>query len=259
MFGYMSNSIGLGQRPQFSLITSDNLLSKFSSTQLWYDFSQAGSSSYSPVPTNVANAGSMTQAHDISGANHNTSAVSNFKYITNALGSLSAANMGTGGYFNTNSTTSWLGNLAGMTVIVICKPTTTMTTAYLCNTDQGDLQIFYSSGAWRVKCAGGTGVSSVSMSLNTWQLHSFVYNGNGSTNSQKLRYVYNKAEQPLTITGTIAAKSNNSNDNYVWGAQDTSSSNPFKGQIGEVLLFNKALSSGEVTAIETYLGNKWGV
>ena len=259
MFGRTSKSLGIGSRPQFSLINSSNLLAQMPSAKLWYDFSSAGSTSYSPVPTTVINGGSMTGAKDISGGNHNTNQVSNFKYITNANGTLGAANMGTGGYFNTNSTTSWLGNLSGMTVIVVCKPTTTMTTCYLCNTDQGDLQIFYSSGAWKVKCSGGTGTSVVGLSLNTWQLHSFVYNGNAGTAAQKLRYIYNKAEQPLTISGTIAAKSSGSNDNYVWCAQDTSSQNPFKGQIGEVLLFNKALSSGEVTAIESYLGTKWGI
>ena len=146
-----------------------------------------------------------------------------------------------------------------MTVIVACKPTVSMTTAYLCNTDQGDLQIYYSSSKWNVKCAGGTGVSAATMSLNTWQLHSFVFDGNASTAAQKLRYRYNKADQALTITGTIAAKSSGSNDNYVWGAQDTSSLNPFKGLIGEVFIFNKALNSGEVAGIETYLGGKWGI
>lgn len=255
-----ASSFRAGTRPEIGIqITNANLTATLASTQLWYDFSNTGSSSYSPVPTNVANGGSMTQAHDISGANHNTSAVSNFKYITNASGSLGAANMGTGGYFNTNSTTSWLGNKAGLTVLVACKPTTTATTMYLCNTDQGDLQIYYSGGAWNVKCSGGTGVSTVPFSNNTWQLHSFVFNGAGSGNAQKLRYRYNKADQGLTISGTVASTSNNSNDNYVWGAQDTSSQNPFKGYIGEVLLFNIALDAGQVAAIETYLGNKWGI
>lgn len=259
MFGSFSLSLGLAQRPAIkATVTTSNLLSLYPSTQLWYDFSSTGAS-YSPLPNNVANGGSMTGAKDISGANHNTNNATNFKYITNVAGTYGAANMGTGGYFNTNATTSWLGNLAGMTVIVACKPTTSMTTCYLCNTDQGDLQIYYSASKWSVKCSGGTGVSSQAISLNTWQLHSFVYNGNGATNADKLKYRYNKADQALTITGTVAAKSNASNDNYVWGAQDTSSLNPFKGYIGEVLLFNKSLSSGEVSGIETYLGNKWGV
>lgn len=250
----------MGERPQIGVqVTRSNLLSLYPSTQLWYDFSSTGSSSYSPVPTNVSNGGSMTQAHDISGLSHNTNSVSNFKYVTNASGTLGAADMGSGGYFNTNSTTSWLSNLSGMTVIVVAFQKSGGSTYYLSNTDQGDLGIYYTSSKWTVKCSGGTGVSSVGSTNNAWQIHSFVYNGNGSTNAQKLRYRYNKADQDLTITGTIAAKSNASNDNYVWGASDSSSSNAFKGYIGEVLLFNVALNVGQIAAIESYLGNKWGI
>lgn len=255
-----AKSFQMGMRPEIGTqVTRSNLLSLFSSTQLWYDFSSTGSSSYSPVPTSVANGGSMTQAHDISGANHNTNNVASFKYVTNAAGSFGAADMGSGGYFNTNSTTSWLSNLSGMTVIVAAYQKSSGATYYLCNTDQGDLAIYYTGSKWTVKCSGGTGVSSVGSNNNSWQIHSFVYNGSASTNAQKLRYRYNKADQPLTITGTIAAKSNASNDNYVWGAQDTSSTNPFKGYIGEVLLFNVALDVGQIAAIEAYLGAKWGI
>ena len=86
-----------------------------------------------------------------------------------------------------------------------------------------------------------------------------MYNGGGATSAQKLRYRYNKADQTLSISGTITATSGNSNDNYVWGASDNSNVSPFKGYIGEVMLFNRALTAGEVAAIETYLGGKWGV
>ena len=262
MFGTFTQSMGFGERPSIKqTITAANLTTIFgSANQLWYDFSNAGSSTYSPLPITVTNGASMTGAKDISfAASHGTNSVANFKYATNQSGTLSAANLTAGGFFNTNGTTTFLSGLAGMTVIVACKPTVTGTTIYLCNTDQGDLQIFYSGGKWNVKCAGGTGASSVALSLNTWQIHSFVYSGGGSTPAQKLRYRYNKADQTLSITGTIAATSGNSNDNYVWGAQDASSTNPFKGYIGEVMLFNRALTGGEVAAIETYLGGKWGV
>jgi hypothetical protein len=262
MFGTFTQSMGFGERPSIKqTITAANLTTIFgSANQLWYDFSNAGSSAYSPLPITVTNGASMTGAKDISFAGtHGTNSVANFKYATNQYGTLSAANLTAGGYFNTNSTTSFLSGLAGMTVIVVCKPTATATSFYLCNTDQGDLQIFYSGGVWNVKAAGGTGVSGATLSLNTWQIHSFVYNGGGATSAQKLRYRYNKADQTLSISGTITPTSGNSNDNYVWGAKDTSSSTPFKGYIGEVMLFNRALTAGEVAAIETYLGGKWGV
>jgi hypothetical protein len=259
MFGRFNSSFKFAERPGIAAtVNRSNLLTLFPSTVLWYDFSSTGAS-YSPLPNNVANGGSMTGAKDLTSYNHGTNSVNNFKYITTVAGNYGAADMGSGGYFNTNSTTSWLGNLSGMTVIVAVFQKSSGSTYYLCNTDQGDLAIYYSGSNWNVKCSGGTGVSGVNSNNNNWQLHSFVYDGNGSTNAQKLRYRYNKADQALTITGTISAKSNASNDNYIWGAQDTSTLNPFKGYIGEVLLFNKALSSGEVAAIETYLGGKWGV
>lgn len=260
MIGPFNRTFSFGQRPGIKqTVTAANLLSLFPSTQLWYDLSSVGPA-YSPQPSgSIVSGSSITSVRDISGANHNTNAVSNLKYNTLRAGSLSAGDLTAGGYFNTNSTTSWLGNLAGMTVVVVCEPTVTGSLICLANTDQGDLQIFYSGSVWNVKCAGGTGKSSAVFSNNTWQIHSFVYDGNGATNAQKLRYRYNKADQTLTITGTIAAKSNGSNDNYVWGAQDTSALNPFKGYIGEVLLFNKALTVTEVQALETYLGSKWNV
>jgi hypothetical protein len=80
-----------------------------------------------------------------------------------------------------------------------------------------------------------------------------------ANNANRLRFRYNKADVPLTISGTVAATSNNSNDNYVWFASDASTTNPFKGQVGEVLLFNTALDPGQVSAVEQYLGTKWGV
>ena len=253
-------SFHFAQRPGIkATITTANLTAVLSSTQLWYDLSSVGPT-YSPQPSgSIVSGSSITSVRDISGANHNTNAASNLKYNTFRAGSLSAGDLTAGGYFNTNSTTSWLGNIAGMTVVVACKPTVTGSLIYLANTDQGDLQIFYSASVWNVKCAGGTGVSGATFSNNTWQIHSFVYDGTGATNAQKLRYRYNKADQGLNITGTITAKSNGSNDNYVWGAQDTSALNPFKGYIGEVLLFNKALTVTEVEALETYLGSKWGI
>ena len=97
------------------------------------------------------------------------------------------------------------------------------------------------------------------LTLNSWQLFSFVYNGAGSGNANKLRFRYNKADVALTISGTVTATSNNSNDNYVWFSQDASTTNSFKGQVGEVLLFNAALTPGQVSAVEQHLGSKWGI
>jgi len=264
MFGYLSNSISFGQRPQIGVqITGSNLVSLIPPATIWYDFSSNASGYVSP--TNVASGSAITAASDRTGKAHPTTTKGGtVNWLANASGTNGAANTGTaGGYLNTPST-SYLRSLAGMTVIVVAKPTTAMTTGYLCNTDQGDLAIYLSgSGAnltWTVKCSGGTGVpvTATGLTLNTWQVFSFVFNGAGSGNANRLRFRYNKADVPLNISGTVAATANSSNDNYVWFSSDSSTSNPFKGQIGEVLLFNAALGPGQVSAVEQYLGSKWG-
>jgi hypothetical protein len=261
MFGYFSNAMSFGQRPQIGIqITASNLVTLVPPTTIWYDFSSNASGYVSPA--NVASGSPITAASDRTGKSHPTTTKGGtVNWLANASGTLGAANTGTaGGYLNTPST-SYLRSLAGMTVIVAAKPTTTMTTGYLCNTDQGDLAIYYSSSKWNVKCSGGTGVPSGSLPLvlNTWQLFSFVYNGAGAGNANRLRFRYNKADVALNISGTVSATANSSNDNYVWFSQDSSTQNPFKGQIGEVLLFNTALNPGQVSAIEQYLGSKWGI
>ena len=261
MFGYFSNSVSFGERPQIGIqITANNLVTLIPPTTIWYDFSSNASGYVSPA--NVASGNAITAASDRTGKSHPTTTKGGtVNWLANADGTLGAANTGTaGGYLNTPST-SYLRGIAGMTVIVVAKPTTTMTTGYLCNTDQGDLAIYFSGGKWNVKCSGGTGVptGALPLALNIWQVWSFVFNGAGSGNANRLRFRYNKADVPLTISGTVAATSNNSNDNYVWFASDASTTNPFKGQVGEVLLFNTALDPGQVSAVEQYLGTKWGV
>lgn len=259
MFGYFSNSVSFGERPEIGIqVSTSNLVTLVPPATIWYDFS-SNASAY--MTSSVTNGGAITTAVDRTGKLHpTTSKGGTVTWAANAVGAYGAASVTSGGYLNTPST-SYLRGIAGMTVIVAAKPTVTATTEYLCNTDQGDLAIYFSGGKWNVKCSGGTGVptGSLPLTLNSWQLFSFVYNGAGSGNANKLRFRYNKADVALTISGTVAATSNNSNDNYVWFSQDASTTNPFKGQVGEVLLFNAALTPGQVSAIEQYLGSKWGI
>ena len=75
----------------------------------------------------------------------------------------------------------------------------------------------------------------------------------------RLRFRYNKADQVLTYSGTAATTSNPSCDNYYLGGMGSGPSNQIKGQIGEYIIWTRALKVGEVAAVETYLGTKWGI
>jgi len=260
MFGYFSNSIGFGQRESIkATITRDNLTATVTATCIWYDFSSTGTG-YSAVPTTAVNGTSLTSITDLSGKGRNGTPAS-VSYATNQAVSLGAAKFpGSTSYIKVAGMTTYLGSVKGMTAVLAVKTITSATTAYICGTDQSDLQIYFSSGKWNVKFGAATAASTINvMTTNTWQLHSFVFDGNGANNNSRLRYRYNKADQGLTITGTVPATANASNDNFAFGATDFPGSNVYTGYIGECFLWNRALTVGEVAAIETYLGTKWGI
>jgi hypothetical protein len=63
----------------------------------------------------------------------------------------------------------------------------------------------------------------------------------------------------MTYSGTVAATTNSSNSTMNWFVQNPGPVNTFRGYVGEVLLLNKALTPGQVSAVEQYLGGKWGI
>ena len=262
MFGSFSNSVRF-ERPSIGIqIDTTNLVTLVPPSTVWYDFS-SNLSTY--MTASVTNGGAIATAVDRTGKSHpTTSKTGTITWAANAVGALGAANLAaSGGNFVTGSSTSYTASRTGLTLITVVKPIGTQATQYLSATEQGDLSIYYASGKWSVSCAGGVGVPTSALPLNAgvWQVLSFVYNGAGAVAATKLRFRYNKADVPITITGTVANVTNSSNATMNWFAKNPgeASTNGFRGQVGELLLFNAALDPGQVSAVEQYLGGKWGI
>ena len=88
------------------------------------------------------------------------------------------------------------------------------------------------------------------ISLNVWYLFSTNVSSVGS--------------ETLYLNGSSQTSSSRSLTNtrgYRVGAYDTGSSSGeyWSGEIAEILIFNRALSSTEMKQVHTYLGQKWGV
>jgi hypothetical protein len=260
MFGFFSNSISAGERPSIKqTITADNLVATIPPTTVWYDFSSTATG-YMTVSGSA-----ISTIVDRTGGAHNATKGGTVNWKDNAAGTLTAADLSaSGGQFVATGTDAYTKSLTGMSVIVVGKPVNAAATQYFSATEQGDLSIFYTGGTWKVICAGGTGTPVTSIPLNTatWQVFSFVYDGTPSlSNAQKLRFRYNKADVALTISGTVGTTTNSSNATMNWFVKNPgeASTNGYRGYVGEILLFNKALTPGQVSAVETYLGNKWGI
>jgi len=75
--------------------------------------------------------------------------------------------------------------------------------------------------------------------------------GNIRTNGHKLF---------STDTAQTAVIDTSSSATFYIGAQIVANAtNPFKGNLGEVIIFNRALKEGEINSVEQYLSQKWGI
>lgn len=272
MFGFFSNSISAGERPSIKqTITQANLTAIVTATQIWYDMSSTGTNYVNQFvqassPATPINSGT-TITKFINRVNTTTYTASltgtASPYVTNAAGTLGAVNFtgGTGvASINMGGSSGPFSNKPGMTCIMVAKPGTIANGGWICGSDNGpEMVIKYATGAWQCQVATATGSTTIPLITTAWQIFSFVFDG-GSTggNAGRLRFRYNKADQVMTYSGTASGNTNNSLDNYYIGA-NTGGSNPGKAQIGEFFIWNRALKPGEVTAIETYLGTKWGI
>lgn len=113
--------------------------------------------------------------------------------------------------------------------------------------------LLYTDGKAYVQVAnGGTTGSSVAHGVanSAWGHHVLVFDGTQSTNSTRLRYFVNGVEKTLSYTGTIPATlaANASQGAFLIGSE-VSLSRYSTGLIDEVGVWNRALTTGEVTSL----------
>ena len=264
MFGFFSNSISAGERPAIKqTITAANLTATTTATTIWYDFSST-STQYvqaASLATTITNGTPITKfVNRVNTTTFTMSVTGNPTYVTNAAGSLGAVKFTGSQYGTLSGMASTLGSKSGMTCIIVAKPDTMSATSWLCGSDNGpDMVIRYDTGVWRCVINNYVGITSVPLNTSSWQVFSFVFDASAPVGAGRLRFRYNKADQVLTYSGTAATTSNPSCDNYYIGGMGSGPSNQVKAQIGEYIIWTRALKVAEVSAVETYLGTKWGI
>jgi len=77
-----------------------------------------------------------------------------------------------------------------------------------------------------------------------WSHLVMVYNGNGATDADKIKFYYNSDEQSLSYGGTIASTIPILSNNFLIGRQQNKPF--FNGSIDEAMMFNRSLSAEEV-------------
>ena len=86
-----------------------------------------------------------------------------------------------------------------------------------------------------------------------------IFDGSQTGNANRLKARLDGADVTLTFSGTVGTATSASAADFYGGCDTAGNNNYFIGDIGELLIFTRALTTSEVLAVETYLSNKWGI
>jgi hypothetical protein len=234
--------------------------------QIWYD----GSVNTYIQPTNRVDGEGITQWNDRSAFAHNLNPVGGNPsdrptYRTNQLNSLSTLQFDGTDTSDSNPFTISQG-LTGATLFIVSKFTNggNSTEEFVTSLDAGDLGFGKNSsdeyllrmtdlagGAARAEGTAGT------VDTN-YHIQSIIYNGSGITNADKLRFRLDKSNVALGFSGNVASSTSSTNNAFI-AAADENEANTFTGFIGEIILYSRTLTDGEITSVETFLGDKWNL
>ena len=229
------------------------------SLQIWFD----GSDITQFQPTNPADGDTITQWNDKSNFAHNSNPEGvpantvRPTYQTAEQNSLSVVEFdGTNDCLSINPV-AWVRGLQNFTIFIVAKYDSTASTRFLATTDTDDIIIKNTSTDITVGMAGATAVTT-SLGLNTgYHIHTLVFDGTATGDSNRLKYRYDGSQKGLGFTGTVGTQISNSVDKFLLGCGDGTGF--FDGKIAEVVAFQQTLNTTDLSDIEGYLNTKWAL
>ena len=158
---------------------------------------------------------------------------------------------------------TYLQSLTGATMAIAFRSLTANSgTRYCTSTDTNGYQWGQTGNTWIGGFAGATyTVNGVTADTNFHYI-TVKFDGTQSGNANKIKVRLDSVDCNLTFTGTAGANTSSSVKYFYGGATGTSSSDQnsfWIGDIGEVLIFTRALSASEIITIENYLSTKWAL
>lgn len=227
--------------------------------QVWYD---ASTNAYFQ-PTNPSSGSGITQWNDKSNAAHNASPQGGGPSVrptwqSSVLNSLGVLRFDGIAKNLQISNTTWLQNLSGFTMFILAKASSLSGTRFLTNSDQSGVSIYFNGTNFVTRMSGGTGTSTQTGDTTNFHIYTQVFDGNQADNANKLRLFYDGVQQTLNFGVTTVGSSINGSTtklNFAWDG----SGNYWNGDIAEVLMWGRKLSSAERTGVEKYLKDKWAL
>lgn len=229
---------------------------------VWYTADLSNTTNFSVAP---ANGGTVTSWKDNSGqgrdANQSGPSSAKPKWYSGLYNQAKYGALrfnGTSESLNINPI-AYLQSLSGFTVYMTTKPLSTGTAAVATGSDTEGLKFYHDGTNWGVKTAGGAGLSTAALDTSRLNILGMVYNGANATNADRLRFRYNTVEQSLSFTGTVGSTTSASAARYYIAVDQTGTAGWYNGEIGDVIIWSRALTASELISVENYLRSHWGI
>lgn len=255
MFGSFSQAFRVGTRPR--IITDPTVLLNLN---IWYNADIANTTNFGTAPTNGS---SVTAWKDRSSTGHDANQSGNSSVkptwqsnIQNSYGILRFN--GTSHSLNINPVAFML-SLSGFTLMVVARASTLSGTRVLTSSDQNGLQFLYNGTNWGVQTSGGIGTSTITGDTTKFHIFTLVFDGTGLGNSGRLKFRYDGVNQSMSYTGTVGTTTSANAKTFYVAADSTGSAGYFGGDVGEMLMWTRALNSSEIIASESYLKYHWAL
>lgn len=221
--------------------------------QIWYD----GSDSVQFQPTGPSDEQLITQWNDKSGTakNANPFGGNNAKptFESSDLQNTHEYVKFDGGDNLQINPFAEIDGATAFTIFLVGTFDTVSGTEYLVDTDTSDFGIFSDGGTMKITMNGYAATTNQTVTNDNWYIHTLVYTGGGSPS---ILYRLNRTTAGLTVTsGSVPAASGAATE-MTLGNNDGKTAG-LTGAIGEVIMFDKVLSSTEYENVENYLETKW--
>jgi hypothetical protein len=119
---------------------------------------------------------------------------------------------------------------------------------------------FWSDGNCYVEMGNGSNAyGSFSNNSTDWQLLTMVFDGTLTGNSNRLKAYLNGTQQSLSMGGTINSTTHTNNGNLTIGKVEWQGGTFSHGEHGPFLIYNRALSAGEVLQNYNRLKGRFGL
>ena len=158
---------------------------------------------------------------------------------------------------------TYLQSLAGVTQIIAFRNLSAVNSIrYCCSTDTHGFEWGQNNTTWIGGFAGATFTVNTLVADTNFHIVTLWYDGSQTGNANRLKVRLDGVPTTLTFTGTVAATTSGATKYFYGGATGTSSSNQSNfwiGDIGDLFIWTRTLTSPELFAAEDYLMNYWAV